>query len=544
MRLAKIVLVIAIVIGGLISSALYLLSLGVGNGGLGSSYPQLTNLKKSKDQSKIAYKIYSESCGAPVLEEEFVTGLNLDQVAECNGNPKVGGISFVGGNGNEMYLLSHDKWDQRVLLSTYYLLQRGFDGPEKYSLRMDCSAPGFEKRPKMTIGVHYGKKDGGVISYIKSLDSPEPNLDVQYVSGSTNAYSPEGSIANNTSNSISPHAYGQALDVYTYGCTSLYVRLDSEESAAKWACGYTGPANTVYQHSYIYPIKNIANEINFTSSVFDSLSLDPDNGTKPEAYKSYKLNPQPSLASCEGGNITATVPNTCNPAIPPAVTISYKNKGCIAINQPNYEQSYYKSSYFYGGSNGGYWSEGNMSRLQPFQFLQATFLPTTDRCTCQGSSIGSSIAQSEQDAYATKTGPLDFLSPTLSFTVPNERQEGLDNEGLKAYLRTQADAARKIVVESMMLFSLASTNSKYDQANEYFVNLVGQDYLPSSETTVNQILSPSGGSFSFPAGYNLFAKLIYGANTNATDYDPTQNVGRKRGLGYNSTDTDRVHLGF
>jgi len=544
MKTIKIILTIFIILGGLFSGSLYLLSLGTGNGGLGSSYPQYTNLSLNKDERDIAYEIYKESCTKPVSSADFAKGLTEDQAKDCNNKPNEGGISFIGENGNEMHLLSHNRWDRRTLYATYYLLRRGFTGPDKYSLRMDCSAPGFKAKPKMTLGVHYGRKGGDVISYIKSIDNPEPNLEVQYVSSGSEKYSAEGTESQNNSNAISPHAYGQGLDIYSYGCTSTYVRLDSDAKAAKWACGYTKEANTVYYHSYFYPIVNIKNEIGYSAST-DGISSNVENGF-PDAQEPYRLNPKPDLKSCSGGSVTRTVNNTCNPAIPPMIPITYNNAGCIAQNQPNLPQNYYKSSYFYGyGSpKAGFWSEGNTSRVQPFQYPDATWLRTPDQCSCIGTPVPQGVPDSERGYYSPKTGPLTFLNSSLELTIPPEQKRGLSEDGLKSYVQNQADEARKIVLETAMVFSLAKKDGSYKQANEYFQNLVAADKLPSSEMTINQISAPTGGSFSFPVGYNPIALLIYGANKNGTDYDPNETTGRRRGLGYNATDIDRVHLGF
>lgn len=542
MKTIKIILIILIALGGLLSGSLYLLSLGTGNGGLGSSYPQYTNLTLNKDERDIGYEIYKESCAKPVSQTDFTRGLTEEQAKDCNSKPNGGGISFVGENGNEMYLLSHNRWDRRVLYAAYYLLQRGFTGPDKYSLRMDCSAPGFEAKPKMTLGVHYGRKGGTVISYIKSIANPEPNLDVQYVSSGSEKYSPEGTESQNNSNAISPHAYGQGLDVYSYGCTSTYVRLDSDESAAKWACGYTKAANTVYYHTYFYPIINIKNEIGYSSST-NEISSNPENGF-PDAKEPYRLSPKPDLRSCSSGPVQLMVNNTCNPAIPSMIPITYSNAGCIAQNQPNLPQSYYKSSYFYGSPKTGFYSEGNTSRVQAFQYPSATWIPSSDQCSCIGTSVPQNVPDGVQSYYSPKAGPLTFLNANLGLTIPPEQKKGLSEDGLKSYIQNQAEEARKIVIEAAMVFSLAKKDGSYKQANEYFENLVSNGKLPDSEMTINQISAPTGGSFTFPAGYNPIALLIYGANKSGTDYDPNETAGRRRGLGYNATDMDRVHLGF
>lgn len=542
MRTLKVVLTVLVILSGLVSGSVYLLSLGAGNGGLGSSYPQYTNLVTSDDEGDIAYKIYKESCAKPVSSADFIKGLTEEQAKDCNSNPNEGGISFVGENGNEMYLLSHNRWDRRVLYATYYLLQRGFTGPDKYSLRMDCSAPGFKVKPKMTLGVHYGRKDGDVISYIKSITNPEPNLDVQYVSSGPERYSPEGTESQNNSNAISPHAYGQALDIYSYGCTTVYLRLDSSSEAARWACGLTKANDTVYYHSYFYPVANIQNEIAYSSST-KGISSKPENDL-PEAKNPYRLNPKPEIGSCNSGPVTLMVNNTCNPATPPMIPVTYENGGCVAHNQPNFPQKYYKSSYFYGSEKPGFWSDGKTSRVQPFQYTDATWLPNSDGCSCAGTPVPQNVPDSEKSYFAPKSGPLSFLNADLALTIPPEQRKGLDEEGIGSYVKSQAEAARKIALETAMIFSLAKKGGVYDKANEYFVNLISGDKLPRSEMTVNQISAPTDGGFSLPKEYNPISLLIYGGNKSSSEYDPGETIGRRRGLGYNATDMDRVHFGF
>lgn len=541
MKTIKVVLLVAVIITGIFSGSLYLLSLGVGSGGLGSSYPQRTSLQSNKDEAEIAYKLYQQSCASPATSDQFQKGLSKNQADDCNKSPNTGGISFVGGNGNEMYLLSHDAWDTRVLYATYYLLQRGFDGNEKYSLKMDCSAPGFEKRPKMTLGVHYGLVNGQAKSFIKTIDNPSPNLDLQYVSSGSEKFSPEGSLNNNTANAISPHAYGQALDVYSYGCASVYVRLDSSPEASKWACGYSKAGDTVNEHSYFYPIKNIPLEIGFASNVFTSFSSKPDTNNQPDAYKRYLLDPLPDLVGCSGSDVVKIVDNTCNPPIPPKIPISYKNAGCIAQNQPQG----YKSGFVYSSPQGGFSSNGKTSRIQPFQFLFSFRQPTPDGCTCTPSSgVPGTYPESDQAYYQGKTGPLTFVDPNLALSVPVEQKKGLSDDGLKSYLSEQSLVSKKMIIESAMLFSVVKKGTTYQQALDNFNGLVGSSHLPETELTINQISAPNNGNQALPSGYNPFAKLLYGANKNGADYDPAQTTGRSRGLGYNSTDKDRIHLGF
>lgn len=537
-----------------------LISLAVGNGSLGSSFEQKTNLTLDP-QKKIAYKIYKQSCkNANLKIDDFAKGINLNQATECNDHPLVSGIKFVGGNGNEMYLLSRNYWDVRVLYATYYLLQRGFDGPDPYSLRMDCSAPGFEARPKMTLGVHYIIKKGisapnDTLNMINSIQDPQPNRKNQYIVNGTNNFTPEGSLNQSKANGISPHAYGQALDVYTFGCTSVYDRLDSDESAAKWACGKTGPvdpASPVGNHSYFYPIKNMPIEIEYADDKyqFSNTFSAPDSSSKPDPHKPYRLDPKPDLTSCSGTPAPIVVQDTCYPFIDPKV-ITYSNKGCIAQNQPSFDNKYYGSKFFYGLDVPlPAYLGGAESRVQPFQFSQAVFIPDESMCNCISTPVDNSVPETEAADYQRKTGPLNFVNPNMPLTIPPSQGKGLNDDELKTYLQSQAEASRKIVLESSMLFSLRQNNNKYPEAEKYFRELLGNDasLLPKKQMLMNQIVTSKAGKYilndPLHKGYDALAKLLYGNKGSANGYDFGSVVGHQRGIGYNSTETDRVHLGF
>ncbi|OQA52102.1 MAG: hypothetical protein BWY43_00639 [candidate division WS2 bacterium ADurb.Bin280] len=560
MKKLKIILFIVTVIFGVSTLALYLLSLGASNGGLGSSYPQYVDLKSDELEKKMALGIYKESCAKTVSDDKFVAGLTVGQATECNQNPKAGGISFVGGNGNEMYLLSQNHWDKRVLLATYYLLQRGFNGDDKFSLKMDCSPSAFEIKPKMTLGIHYGYKDKKEISFIKSIENPQPNLDVQYVSSGKSSYSPEGTLSENTANSISPHAYGQALDVYSYGCASLYVRLEADESAQKWACGLTGgggadlgaltpvasgivgaissaSGNVVSEHNYIYPANNLPLEIAFSNNDFEKFDPNTKASEIPIPKESYLLDPQSTTSSCDGQDVTLQVQDTCRPSLG-LKQITYKNKGCIALNQPQG----YKSSYIYGAEKPAYPSDDQTPLIQPFQYPSAVFLPSADNCTCQVTS-GTNDYQVDATAsfYQKTLAQIDFVSPVLALSIPSELQKDLKGEDLKKYLREQAEKSKKIVIEASLLFSLAEENGDYKSANDFFAEFVDKK-LPENQNIINQLaISADNG---FLDSYSQLARLIYGANDTASNYDPSLTIGRVRGLGYNATEKDRVHIGF
>lgn len=553
MKILKLIAIILLILTTVGAVSLDLLALAVGNGSLGSSFQQKVDLTVDS-QKQIAYKLYQQSCATPILIDDFAKGMSPANANDCNNKPNPGGIDFIGHNGDEMYLLSHQNWDLRVLYATYYLLERGFDGPEAYSLRMDCSAPGFEPRPKMTLGVHYERDISGqvpTISFINSIENPVPNRQTQYIQSEPNGqYSPEGSQSFNTSNSISPHAYGQALDVYTYGCTTVYDRLDSDESAAKWACGKTGPvdpASPVAQHSYFYPIRNIPIEIEYADSVPATFSSTPDNPDKPvDPHLPYKLDPRPGLTSCSGTPAPITVQDTCYPFVDP-IKITYTNRGCIAQNQPSVNNKYYGSKFFYGLDVPlPEYLTGQESRVQPFQFKSAVFIPGGDECTCISEPVGSSVPETEAADYQSKIGPIDFTNPKTLLTIPPEQQKGLSDDDLKTYLQSQAEASRKIVLEASMLFSIRQNDSnKFAQAEEYFKNLIRMNPAPTKQMLMNQIASPTIGLYKpFPDGYNQIAKLLYGSNKSNGEYDATLVTGHERGMGYNSTDKDRIHLGF
>lgn len=581
MKKIKTILIVLVALSGITASMIYLLSLGVGNGGLGSSYPRYTSIASNSEEKKIAYKIFAESCAAPnISADDFANGLSEEQASTCNSSPNKSGIEFVGGNGNEMYLLSHNYWDKRVLYLTYYLLQRGF-GDSKYSLDMDCSANGFPSRTKMTLGVHYTLKEDQALSYIKSISDPSPNLDLQYISGSS-GQSPEGTSAQVSSNSISPHAYGQALDVYSYGCTSVYVRLDSDMSASRYACGQSA---SIYSHSYFYPIKNIKNEIGYIMSAED-VSASPDQDSEiPSAYPAaqYPLLDKPELPACNSQPITVQTPdNLCQNDN--AKTVTYTVSGCIAQDQTKS----YSSSYYFRSILPGY-TDSSASRVQPFQYIEATPPDPLegDNCACKDIQTIPTLEQTSSGALTTGTTnalfaalasvpqALDYSSenltnPTLSLAAPSDQKvivnqnkmatssnstslqgQVSDDESqrlaqdtendLEEYIKEQAAQTRKIVLEASLIFSLARENGSYSKANEYYSTLIGD--LPESEMTINQIAAPKSGNFSFPEQYDTIAKYLYGANS-GTDYDPDKVTGVRRGLGYNTAENDRVHFGF
>lgn len=586
MKQIRVILILLIIFAGLGAGVIYLLSLGVGNGGLGSSYTQYVDLKNNTDESAKAYTIFKEACNTPDVDESnFAAGLTTEQADTCNSDPNKSGISFVGGNGNEMYLLSHNLWDKRVLYATYYLLQRGFSD-SKYSLKMDCSANGFEPRTKMTLGVHYGQKGDQIISYIKSITDPSPDLAQQYISGD-NKYSPEGTESQVSSNSISPHAYGQALDVYSYGCTSVYVRLDSDQSASRYACGRT---ESTYSHTYFYPIKNIQNKIEYIDSSAQ-IDASPDTNQKnpPDTQPNapYTLTSKPDLAGCNSQPVIVVASdNLCQND---SKNITYTIAGCIAQNQTtDYTSPYYYLSYT--PNTTAQLIASKASRVQPYQYIAAPLDPLAgDNCACTdvqkiptidtsgtASMIGTgnstsalmggllSVPQNTDYASSSLANPLldlavpenqkviknqNFAATSSSSTSPegqlanNESKDLAEatEKDLEEYIAEQAKKARRIVLESSLLFSLAKNNSSNTEANEYYKDLVGD--LPETEMTINQIATPNTGSFNFPDQYNVIAGYIYGTNSGMS-YDPSKTIGLKRGLGYNATDKDRIHLGF
>jgi len=558
MKKIKIILFIITITFGASVLSLYVLSLGASNGGLGSSYPQYTDLKDDENERSMAFEIYKESCANLIEEEAFVKGLSVKQAQECNKNFKEGGISFVGGNGNEMYLLSRNHWDTRTLIATYYLLQRGFNGDDGYSLKMDCSPSGFEKKPKMTLGVHYSRKDGEEISFIKSIENPQPDLDVQYVSSGKYAYSPEGTKKENNANSISPHAYGQALDVYSYGCASLYVRLEADESAEKWACGLTGgggdlgaltptvssavgaisstSGQVVSKHNYIYPASNIPLELSYSNDDFEGLDLRAQSEKAPEPKEKYLLDPQSPTVSCDGADVTLEVNDTCRPSTG-IRQITYKNKGCIALNQPQD----YQSSYIYGSQKSAYAKNGEVPQIQPFQYQSAVFLPSPDNCTCQTQPSENYLVDPTANFYEKTISKIDFISPVLNLSVPRESKDDLKGEGLKEYLREQAEKSKKIILEASMFFSLAEKDGDFKDANELFSKFTTQT-PPQDPILINQLATFEKNNFLNE--YSNLAKLIYGPNDSSSNYDPSKTIGRVRGLGYNADDNDRVHIGF
>jgi hypothetical protein len=540
----KTLAIIIVSLLGLTALALNLVSFLVGNGSLGSSVQERATLT-DQGQREVAYEIYKQSCSGTLLSvDDFTKGMTVDQAEDCNAHPNPSGIKFVGGNGNEMYLLSHYYWDIRVLYATYYLLERGFDGPEQYSLKMDCSPPGFNSKTKMTLGVHYGMKNGQVINFINSIQDPTPNRQFQYLVG-TGSYIPEGSARYNNSPSLSPHAFGQALDIYQYGCTSVYVRLDSEESASRWACG-SSPANgsIINDHSYFYPIKNIPIEMGFINSSFGNFSTNPEN-QEPDPKQPYLLSPRPDLIGCNGGSVVLTVPNTCNPPIPPEIPITYSNAGCIAQNQPNNPNTYYRSNYFYNSLMPGFHSSGQTSRVQPFQFTTAIKLPNPDNCTCTSTPVANSVPQSEKVFYQTKTGPITLTDPDLVLTIPPEQKKTLNDDSLKRYLTSQAEASRKIILEASMLFSIReNSTTDYQEAETLFKNLIGLSQSDIKQMKMNQIVSPTMGNYRYSAAYLNFAELLYGVKNAQNSYNADLINGHKPGLGYNSSDKDRIHLGF
>lgn len=557
MRKIKIALSIITFLAGVFSLALYLLSIGASNGGLGSSYPQYTDLQDDENEKNMALEIYRESCAKPD-SEAFIKGLSVEQARDCNENPNKGGISFVGGNGNEMYLLSHNHWDRRTLLATYYLLQRGFNGDAKYSLKMDCSPSGFEKKSKMTLGIHYSREDGKEISFIESIENPQPDLDVQYVSSGSNAYSPEGTAKENNANSISPHAYGQALDVYSYGCASLYVHLEADESAKKWACGLTGgggdlgaltptissavgaissaSGRVVSKHNYIYPANNVPLKLSFSNGDFERLDLTVRDRKVPEPKEEYLLDPQSPIASCDDEDVTLEVTDTCRPSTG-MKQITYKNKGCIALNQP---QSY-QSSYIYGTRKSAYARSGEVPQIQPFQYQSAVFMPSPDNCTCQTQIGENFLVDPTASFYEQTISQINFINSVLNLSTPSELKSDLKGDALKTYLAEQAEKSKKIVLEASMLFSLSEKDSAFDDANELFTKLTKQD-PPENPILINQIAVSAKNKLL--DSYKNLARLIYGPNDANSNYDPSKTTGRVRGLGYNADDNDRVHIGF
>jgi hypothetical protein len=543
-KVAKTIAIILVSLLGLLALGLNLMAFLVGNGSLGSSVQEKAVLIE-QSQKEVAHEIYKQSCKGNLTIDEFAQGkMTLADANTCNGDPYPNGIRFIGGNGNEMYLLSHYNWDVRVLYATYYLLQRGFDGPEQYSMRMDCSPPGFKAKPKMTLGVHYKLQGNSFVSYIQSIQNPQPNMNQEYLPSIRN---PEGTEKYNIVPALSPHAFGQALDVYQYGCTSVYVRLDSQETADRWACGYSqSTGTTVHKHSYIFPIKNIPIEISYINSN-SSISTRPENGW-PDAHERYLLSPKPGLDACNKGSIVSvTVGNVCSPPNSPIIT--YQNAGCIAQNQPDNGSSYYNSRYYYNGPRPGYYSDE--SRVQPFQFMPAAKIHNPwDSCRCVSAGVGNDIPQSEQPFYQNKLTPFTFLNPILNPTIPAPQQKNLDNGQVRTYVTSQAERSRKIILEAAMLFSVREQNdAALQEADTLFKNLVGVSRSDIKKMEMNQIVSPNTGNYQYPPSYLDFARILFLDKKTPAAYRADLLSGHKNGLGYystdnNSTDNDRIHLGF
>jgi len=283
------ILLVADIALSLVSAPIFATGLGFGAGAGGSSLPQKTQIDTSSDDQKTAYLIFSQVCdqnawnkqansyasAMPIYPKNAQEMANLSKFADkiewekfCPGKDfaqgsNETGIKIIGSPGFEVKLLVRDLWDKRNVYNIAYLLQKRFLSPN--GAKATCTEGGFSA-PYMTLAIHW---DGYGTLHTNSAGEPiKPQ-----------SADPEDDISNG--GNISPHAYGQAIDFLTFGCT----RITKNEFGREKLLGITpNPMQMALTRAVDVPTQDVTMQ--------NAVSMLPiDNSNKQVLIKSQNNSP-------------------------------------------------------------------------------------------------------------------------------------------------------------------------------------------------------------------------------------------------------------
>lgn len=484
---------------GFFALPIFVSGMGLGGGysqNLGSSFFERVDFK-DENQRQAAAKIISESCGTSVSSDSYDSFMSSAKSSATSCVMPASGIKFVGegdkdSNAQEMSLLVNRMWDKRTLLVTYYLLQRGFDETSQNGLDIDCDIDGFSPLPKMTLGVHYDK----IGSYVDKSGNPVESM--QYVSTTNKTFSPEGKL--DGINSISPHAYGQAVDIYSFGCSVVYDILQSDP-ATSLISGGTVPPHIIYQKIGIFS-NFVGSYATFNEAIKNSSGS--SLGNSAGLSEQVDQNEFKSLL----GTITEQV--GCDTQAAPG----YINLGCIARTQT---KSYKTPSYV-----GSKLPPSN--EIAPVQYITGSQTPPP---------LVDSVEYTDKKSLLKNYLPFQKQADTEILNTKNFVKSESDQ---KSFLANQRQSITDIIAEASLLFSQASQDNQEQLTGKVWQSLT-KLALPDRNNIINQLAT----ILNINANILKSSTDIYGKESS----DQAQLAkGRSRGIGINSVQSDRIHIGF